>query len=173
MAVKIADVIKQTVHELRPEKVDLSAVTVTGEGDGVEIVLVPHRDLGGVSLVLWTDDRGTQLSWATVRNLSTHDEIDLGLLVSLIPHEGNWPAHLRDAIAEEVGRPIRLRLRRGAIRGGRVDCYVTVGGKERRLAVLRTRSIDGPMAELTTSLASGPDLPFSVPPPLENWRRNA
>jgi hypothetical protein len=173
--VDIVDVVKRVLEEQRPENVDTSAVTVTGEGDKVKIVIVPHRDLGGVSLVLWTDENGTQLSWAGVGDLSTHDDIDLGAFVTRILHEGSWTARLRDALADELRRPIRLRYRQGLFGGQRIDCFVAIDHREKRLAVLRPmsppRAVDPSARETVTSLATRPPLPFAIPPPVENWRR--
>lgn len=163
------------LDELRPENVDTSAIVFTGEGDRVEIIIVPHRDLGGVALVVWTDENSTHLEWADVGDLSTHDDLDLGVFVERIPHEGDWMPQLRDAIAAELRRPIRLKQRRGWFGGRRIDCFVVIDDKEKRLAILKPKSRENafePAApELTTSLATGPALPFAISPPLENWRR--
>jgi hypothetical protein len=171
----IVDAAMEVLRELRPENVDLDAVTVTGEGAAMEIILVPHRDLGGVALIVWTDEGSTQLSWAQVHDLSTHDDLDLGVVVARIPHEGDWFPRLRDALAAEIRRPIRLKWRRGLLGRAHVDCVVTVDGKDKRLAVLdpstRHSSSGSEMTGIVTSLASGPPLPFSIPPPLDNWRR--
>src|SRR5260370_35566950 len=52
------------------------AITVTAEGPAVGIVLLPHQDLGGYSLVLRVDDRHVMLVWAGVTDLKYHDDID-------------------------------------------------------------------------------------------------
>jgi hypothetical protein len=170
------DAVGTVLEQLRPQNLDPSAVTLTGEGDSVEIVILPHRDLGGVALVLWTDRNGTELLWAGIGDLSTHDDIDLGVGVARIPHEGTWIAGLADALAGELKRPIRLKQRRGLFGRRRVDCYVTIDSKMNWLAVLRPRSAPGVagrrLPDISTSLASGPELPFSMAPKLESWRRN-
>jgi hypothetical protein len=174
----VVEIVRRVLNELGPENVDSSAVTATGEGSEVEIVIVPHRDLGGVSLVLWTDNNGTQLVWAGIGDLSNHDDIDLGEVVKRIPHEGDWGLTLRDAINAEFRRPIRLNYRRGFLARPRIDCYVTVGDKEKRLAVLRPniaqrRTNLEPIDAAITSLASGRPAWFSIPPSLDEWRRHA
>jgi hypothetical protein len=173
----VVETVRLVLEELRPANVDNPAVTVTGEGHEVEIVIVPHRDLGGVSLVLWTDKNATQLLWAGIGDLSTHDDIDLGAVVTRIPHEGDWPAKLRDAVTAELHRPIRLNSKRGLFGRPRIDCYVTVAGKDKRLAVLRPQSShrrnDPQRARVAiTSLDGGAPLSFSVPPSREEWRRH-
>ena len=175
----IAGIVRLVLDEVRPENVDSSSVTATGEGSNkVEIVIVPHRDLGGVSLVLWTDKNGTQLIWAGIGDLSNHDDIDLGELVKRIAHEGEWGLILRDAIGEEFRRPIRLNYRRGFLGRPRIDCYITVSDQEKRLAVLRPNRSQRhatlkPGDTAITSLAAGPPAWFSVPPALDDWRLHA
>ena len=155
----------------RSENVDLTGVTMTGEGPGVEIVIVPHRDLGGVSLVAWTDERGLRLVWADVGDLSTHDDLDLGLIVERIPYEGDWQRHFRDAFAAELERPIRLRAR-GGLFGPRVECWIEAAGKSRRIGTIRLPSDEIRSApETTTSLAGGPRPPFSVRPHISHGER--
>ena len=174
MTTNVVDAVRELLEEFRPLNVDLDAVTVTGEGAAVVIILVPHRDLGGVVLVVWVVERSILLSWARVSDLSTHDDLDLGVPVARIPHEGEWLTRLRDAFAVEIRRPIRLKWQRGWLGGKNVECVVEVDGKDKRLAVLRPSSRQltsgAERTEIVTSLASGP-LPFSIPPPLDNWRR--
>jgi hypothetical protein len=174
----VAGIVRLALDELRPENVDSSAVTITGEGSEVGIVIVPHRDLGGVSLVLWTDTNCTQLIWAGIGDLSTHDDIDLGEVVKQIPHEGNWRLTLSDAIAAEFSRPIRITYRRSFLGKPRIDCYITVAERDKRLRVLRPkpsqrRTTSKPLDTAATSLAAGPPTWFSVPPALDKWRLQA
>jgi len=83
--------VRLALDKLRPENVDSSAVIVTGEGSEVDIVIVPHRDLGGVSLVLWTDSNGTQLMWAGIVDLSgSNIEEDFWASLESIATYG-WP----------------------------------------------------------------------------------
>lgn len=176
MASDVIDILGRVLEELRPENLDPSAITVTGEGDQVEIVIVPHRDLGGVALVLWTAQKCTHILWTAISDLSTHDDIDLGIGVGRVPHDGAWIADLADALAGELRRPIRLKQHRGVFGQQRVDCYVVLDNdSESWLRALRPGPAPG-AAERTpwegiTSLAFGPQLPFSIPPRLEDWRR--
>jgi hypothetical protein len=174
----VLEIVRLVFDELQPANVDYSAVTVTGEGSEVEIVIVPHRDLGGASLVLWTDKNGTQVLWAGIGDLSTHDDIDLGTLVERIPHGDAWALSLHDALRTEFRRPIRLKYRRGFLGRARIDCYVTVADKENRLVTLRPdtsqlRTELKPSDEAITNLAAAPCAWFSVAPALEEWRRHA
>ena len=174
----VAGMVRLALDKLRPENVDSSAVIVTGEGSEVDIVIVPHRDLGGVSLVLWTDSNGTQLMWAGIVDLSTHDDIDLGEVVTRIPHQGDWGLKLSDAIAAEFSRPIRVKYRRGFLGKPRIDCYIRVAGHHKRLRVLRPtpsqwRTNSKPLDTAVISLAGGPPVWFSVPLALDKWRLQA
>jgi hypothetical protein len=174
----VLGIVRLAVDQLRPKNVDSSAVTVTGEGSHVGIVIVPHRDLGGVSLVLWTDSNGTQLIWAGIVDLSTHDDIDLGEVVKRIPHEGDWGMKLSHAIATEFNRPIRLKYRSGFLGKPRIDCYITVARHTKRLRVLRPtpaqwRTNMKPLDTAVTSLRAGTPTWFSVPPALDQWRLQA
>jgi hypothetical protein len=133
---KLADLVRAVVDQEQPENIDPAAITLTGEGPEVEIVIVPHRDLDGVSLVVWTDRRGARLLWADVGDLSTHDELDLGVVVESIAYEGDWRARLQDAIAAEFRRPIRLKSRTRWFGGPRVECSIVIGGRDRRIGVV-------------------------------------
>jgi len=62
----LAEVVREVLEQVQPNNVDSSAPIVTGEGPEVEIVIVPHRDLDGVSLVAWTDHAAARLLWAYV-----------------------------------------------------------------------------------------------------------
>jgi hypothetical protein len=161
----LAELVGSVLEERRPGNLDPAGPIVTGEGPKVEIVILPHRDLDGVSLVAWTDDRGARLLWAYVGDLSTHDDLDLGIVVERIPYEGDWRSRVRDALAAELVRPIRLRRRRSFLGGQRVECWIVAAGKERRIAVLRLPKdqLDAE-AEMTSSLSGGPRPRFSLTP---------
>jgi hypothetical protein len=157
------------LEQEQPENVDPAGTTLTGEGPEVEIVIVPHRDLGGISLVAWTDQHGARLMWANVGDLSWHDDLDLGVVVTRIPYEGDWRGRLGEALAAELHRPIRLRTRRGLFGAPRVECWIETGGKNKRIGVLRpSRNRVGAETEMTTWLAGGPRPPFSLPPDISN-----
>jgi hypothetical protein len=169
--VNLAELVGSALAQGRSENVDRTGITVTGEGPEVEIVIVPHRDLGGVSLVAWTDERGVRLVWADVGDLSTHDGLDLGLVVERIPYEGDWQKHFRNAFAAELERPIRLRVR-GGLFGARVECWIEEAGKRRRIGTIRPpRDEIRSAPDTTTYLAGGPRPPFSVRPHISHSGR--
>ena len=83
----LTQLVGRALEQEQPENVDPAGTTLTGEGPEVEIVIVPHRDLGGISLVAWTDQYDARLLWANVGDLSTHDDLDLGVVVARIRYE--------------------------------------------------------------------------------------
>jgi len=93
------------------------AVTVVDEGPRVGIILLPHQDLGGYSLVLSIHEKQVVFVWAGVTDLKYHDDIDLGREVFRIDR-GASPGDdaIAAAIALEFSRPIRVILRQTRIR---------------------------------------------------------
>jgi hypothetical protein len=169
--VRLAELVSSVLGQVRSENVDPAGPTVTNEGPDVEIVIVPHRDLGGISLVAWLDKRSARLLWANVVDLSTHDDLDLGVVVERIALEADWRGRLRGAIAAELDRPIELRTRRGLF-GARIECWIVAAGKEKRIGVLRPRTVRvGPEPDTTTSLAGGPRPRLSFPPQISQAGR--
>lgn len=166
----LADLVRSVIEQARPENIEPADITVTQEGPDVEIVIVPHRDLGGVSLVARTDLRGARLLWAQVHDLSTHDDLDLGVVVESIAYEGDWRARLRETLARELQRPIRLQSRTAWLRGPRVHCSISNDGRVRRIGVLKVPSQEGRASEVTTSMAGGPRPWFSAQPNIKHTR---
>ena len=161
----LAELVGSVLEERRPGNVDPAGPISTNEGPEVEIVIVPHRDLDGVSLVAWTNQRAARLMWAHVGDLSTHDDLDLGVVVERITFEGDWHGRVREALSAELGRPILLRRRRGLLGTQLVDCWIVMAGKNKRIGVLRpAKNQRGAEKEMTTSLSGGPRPPFSLTP---------
>jgi hypothetical protein len=162
----LLELVGTVLTQARPENIDPKGPIVTGEGAAVDIVIIAHRDLGGVSMVVWTDTRDARVLWANVGDLSTHDDLDLGVVVERIAYDGDWRGHLREVIAAELKRPVLLRSRSGLFRGHRVECWITIGGKDRRIGVLRPPQDQrsGGQREMITSLVGGPRPWFSISP---------
>jgi hypothetical protein len=174
----VVSIVQATINRLAPLNVDRDAITVTGEGAAVKLVLVPHRDLGGTALVIWADRRGIELRWAQVGDLSYHDDIDLGVRTGRIDWGGEWEAKLASLLAAELLRPIKLRYKRRLLGKPVVECWLDVGGRPKRIAIVRPRGglpndPYGAQKRLETALGAGHPLPFSAPPPLAEWRKNA
>jgi hypothetical protein len=131
-----------------PAAVDRESILVTGESSwptgvdhlyapppgtsiAVQIVLIPHRQLGGFCLGVWADPRGIEMIWSWVTDLSTHDQLDLGLRVARIHWEPNWHARLQQQLFRELERPIVVVVRRRLLSLG-VYCSVEFENKEHR-----------------------------------------
>ena len=159
----LVELVRAVLEQVGPENIDPGAPVVTGEGPEVEIVVIAHRDLDGVSLVARSDTRGARLLWAQVGDLTYHDDLDLGVVVESISYEGDWRMRLTEAIAAELRRPIRLQSRTGWFGKPRVDCSITTRGKDRRIGVVRLpKEQEKAETATTTSLAGGPRPWFSV-----------
>ncbi len=127
---QVADVVRNVIRRVRPANVDEAAITRTGEGPDVSIILVPHRALGGLTLGLWADAKGVQLFWANVGDLSYHDDIDLGITVRELPWADDWEKQLVAALETELRRPIDLRSRKRLLHATLV-CTVSSDRKEK------------------------------------------
>jgi len=147
----------------RQASVDRDSVVATGEGAETQIVLVPHRQLGGFCLVVWEIAQGAEMWWARVADLSTHDQLDLGIRVRSTDIAG-----LHDNLLEELERPITLMARRRWLGRG-LYCAITVAGKVHTTHITQApAAFTGPEE---TSLASSKPVSVSVAVPIENWRR--
>ena len=96
-----------------------------------EVMLLPHRDLGGYSLVLWFDAQQLSLMWAGVTDLERHDDLDLGRLASRL-HGANRGSDeaVKAALAAELSRPIHVTLHKTRIRRRwQLSCAVELSGR--------------------------------------------
>lgn len=121
----------QVLDVEQPTNVDRSSVTVTGEGPEVGIILVPHQDLAGFSLVLLFDPGHMDLLWAGVTDLKYHDDIDLGRRATRLdgPNWGGDEA-VKAALSAELRRTIHTTLRRTRIlRRWQLSCAIELSGK--------------------------------------------
>jgi hypothetical protein len=172
------DLVREVIDAEEPQNIDPGSVTVTGEGPEVGIILLPHQDLGGYSLVLWFDARHLLLVWAGVTDLERHDDLDLGRLairldgVSRVDDEA-----VKTALAAELRRPIHVSLNRTRIRRRwQLSCAVELS---RRLSETFVRDVAPPSisrgkARLDagiTSLAGPGRTEMRWPVPLTAWHR--
>ena len=120
----------RVLDEAHPQNVDRGSVTVTEEGESVGIVLIPHRDLGGLALVVWVTPKEAQLSWACVSDLDRHDDLDLGKRILTIEcTDPEWKDALRSQIITELQRSIRVSARRSWWGRWALWCAVEVNGR--------------------------------------------
>jgi hypothetical protein len=162
----------------QPRNIDPASVTVTGEGPEVGIILLPHQDLGGYSLVLWFDARHLSLLWAGVTDLERHDDLDLGRLVLRL--EGaSWGSDeaLKAALTAELRRPIHVTLRRTRIRRRwQLSCAIESSGRWSDTYVCdvpppSTASVETVVDAGITSLMGPARTVMRWPVPLAAWHR--
>jgi hypothetical protein len=172
-------VVGSLLDEVQPQNVDRAAITFTEEGDAVGIVLIPHRDLAGLSLVVWVDVNYIDVSWAAVSDLHHHDEIDLGKSVFRVARSHpEWETMLRSQITSEFRRDIKVTRRRGFLRSWALWCTIELEDRPTDLYVtgisaVRTADKSKIVALGDTSL-QGPEAPTaSYPVPLGAWLKYA
>src|SRR5258706_3366860 len=158
------ELVREVFDAQPPANVDRAAVTLTGEGELVGIVLIPHRDLGGYSLILWVDSQHMALGWGAVIDLSRHEDIDMAKWVF---QTDSVPA-LTSALSAELERPVRVQLRRTRVLGRwQVRCE---NAMVRYVAQPSERSGERSIEVGTTSLMGAGSLARRWPVPLTEWR---
>ena len=172
------DVVRQVLDTEQPQNIDSASVTVTGEGPEVGIILLPHQDLGGYSLVLWFDARQLSLLWAGVTDLERHDDLDLGRhAIRLDGASRGSNEAVKAAIAAELRRPIRATLHRTRIRRRwQLSCAVDLSGRwsDTYVCDVASPSIAGGEATVDVGITSlmGPGrTEMRWPVPLSAWHR--
>jgi hypothetical protein len=167
----IANLSKEVFEALEsnwPASVDRDSVTATGERTRVQIVLIPHRQLGGFCLAVWAVSEGIEFIWAAVTDLSTHDDLDLGIRVASFDADPAWREHLRRQLMAEINRPITVTVRRRLFYRN-LYCTIVHDAHPRRVFVMRAPS--GHKGNETTSLAARDPLSIDLPVPVANWRK--
>ena len=172
------DLVRQVMDTEEPQNIDPPSVTVTGEGPEVGIILLPHRDLGGYSLVLWFDAQQLSFMWAGVTDLERHDDLDLGRLASRL-HGANRDSdeEVKAALAAELRRPIHVTLHKTRIlRRWQLSCAVELSGRwsDSFVCDVAPPSIAGGAANLDAGITSlmGPGrTEMRWPVPLTAWHR--
>lgn len=131
------------LDDLRPPQVDPALCAVVAAAS--LIVLVPHRSLGGLTLVATVTSRFIAISWASISDFEAHDDLDLAREVYLFtPDEDDEALRHRAVIGvrDQLCRPVILRMR--ATRLGvplSASCYLGgAGGQLRRIATLPPRA---------------------------------
>lgn len=135
--------LRASLQELRPDQIDPDETAVTAEGEGCLICLLPHRSLGGLSIVvtlveqkLWFRRAPTKLfvSWAQIGDLTYHDDLDLAVGTTVVALAEPLESSLEEALAavrEELGRPVVVR-----VWGGAGECFLRLDGRLQRVASL-------------------------------------
>jgi hypothetical protein len=167
----VADLSKEVFEALEsdwPASVDRDSVVTTGEGARVQIVLIPHRQLGGFCLAVWAVSQGIEFIWAAVLDLSTHDDLDLGIRVASFDADPAWRENLRRQLVAEINRPITVTV---SSRLFYRNLYCTIIDEARPRRVFVGRAPAGYKGNETTSLVARDPLSINSPVPVANWRR--
>ena len=172
------ELVRQVLDAERPANIDPASVTVTGEGPEVGIILLPHKDLGGYSLVVWFDTRQLSLLWAGVTDLERHDDLDLGRLAIRLDgaNRGSDEA-VKAALTAELRRPIRATLHRTRVRRRwQLSCAVELSGRwsDAYVCDVATPGIAADKASVDAGITSlkGPGrTEMRWPVPLTAWHR--
>jgi hypothetical protein len=151
-----------------PASVDRDSVIATGERPDVQIVLIPHRQLGGFCLAVWAVSEGIEFIWSAVTDLSTHDDLDLGIRVASFDADHAWRENLRRQLMAEINRPITVTVRRRLFYQN-LYCAIVHDAHSRQVFVSRAPA-DHEGNE-TTSLAARDPLSTDSPVPVVNWRK--
>ncbi len=175
---RAVDLVRQILDVERPLNVNPASVTVTGESTEVGIILMPHQDLGGYSLVLWIDDRRAALGWAGIADLARHEDIDLARWVSEVDASASdADSAIRAALAAELDRPIRVTIRKTRIRRRRqLWCAIESSNRWLESYAFDVQERDVvqrlPEREVEMTTLRGPSRPsIQRQPPVTEWRR--
>jgi hypothetical protein len=98
--------------ELAAPQIEEEETALTAEASHCLIVLIPHRALGGVSIVVWLFDDRAEVTWAQVAALdSCHDSLDLGPSVAQFRLNRANPdfSPVLDCIRKQIDAPLILR----------------------------------------------------------------
>jgi hypothetical protein len=112
--------LRATLDRVQPAQVDPAETTLTAEGPFSLIAILPHRALGGVSIVAWRYAVSLRVLWAAIDTLGYHDDLDLGLEVATFSedtHGEPWQAAALECVERELHRPLQLQVVRSGARG--------------------------------------------------------
>lgn len=127
--------LRRVLKEVQPPQVAPAETALTSEGPGLLIALIPHRSLGGLTIVVTLRDapivrpgeRGVLIGWAQVGDLAYHDELDDAVSVAEIalsdPPDASFE-EASEALRRELSRPLVLRI----WSSGPAECYLWDGG---------------------------------------------
>ena len=98
--------------ELAAPQIDEDETALTAEGSSCLILLIPHRALGGISIVVWLFEDRAEVTWAEVAGLDCcHDALDLGISVAgfrLDPANYDFRPVL-ECIRKQVNAPLTVQ----------------------------------------------------------------
>lgn len=110
---RFVGVLSQALEILRPAQVHPEETALTAEASDCLICLIPHKCLGGISVVVNLTVNGTDVSWAQVGGLGrSHDSLDMGVIVATFQPEDvrRSSADVVERVLQELNRPLILHL---------------------------------------------------------------
>ena len=188
---ELVEALVKLLDELKPQRIDPGDTLVTDKGENILILVMPHLDLAGLSLVLEyyreLDKRAkvikssVGLIWAQIHTLISHDDIDKGHLVGLwdvvSPPAGHWVGPLR-GMRKELSRRVEIRaiIEQKTSKLRRIKYYLEgIGKPVGTHDLIRTRSWS-PLVRTRIDVSScsfmDPEPPtYSFPPDVTRWQR--
>jgi hypothetical protein len=157
-------------------QVDENETAITAEGTDCLIVLIPHRNLGGVSLVVWLFPERAEVTWAQVAGLGCcHDSLDLGVPVAsfgLSPERPDFGPVI-DSIREQCNAPLTVKVytpnRATVSVCDRKGVLCKVGELGPPLGWLERIRPGSPARESVIRLADSAPPPVSEPSRVDEW----
>jgi len=177
---QFVEALSQVLEDERVTQVTPDETALTAEGQDCLICLIPHRWLGGLSLVVWLnkDDSGS-ICWAEVGGLACcHDSLDLGRYVAEYQANALTDSFtpLIDGVRKELNRPLVMDVAEdgaGAtvlLRGerGRLQRLTSLGNRGSALSRLWQKSPSASV-ESEICLTDSVDPPFREPSNALDW----
>lgn len=170
--------LKSALVNLRPGQLDAPSSLITSEGDDVLILVMPHRALGGLSLVAWLDGKALQILWGQVAFVDcSHDDLDRAQLAATFPRSRDqaWIARGVECIRHELNRRIEVVASYGndTKMPILVETFACLHNKKRtqigrvyRTGEALNAMTHGRVEQLETSLSDATSLPFRFAPRL-------
>jgi hypothetical protein len=154
----------------KPLNVHADEAVVTGEHERACIVVIPHHQLGGVSVLVWSDAAGVQLSWSYITTLMRHDDIDRAVGVGTLLTSNDVDS-VASALVVEMSRPITVQVKSTRLMRPTLECSIELDGQRKIIGRVRSGQFPEFEGVLTTSLAADP-LPFEIAVPLNEWHQS-
>lgn len=102
------------LDRVRPGQVDPGETALTSEGPETLIAIIPHRGMAGLSIVVRLDLDVIAVSWAQIRSLAYHADLDQDVHVGSFAEDADpFVTRCQKAVAcvrQQLDRPIDMRL---------------------------------------------------------------
>jgi hypothetical protein len=162
--------------QLAAPQIDEDETALTAEASTCLIVLIPHRALGGISIVVLLFEDRAEVTWAQVGGLDCcHDALDLGISVARFRLDRANPdfGPVLECIQTQVNAPLTLRCfgtdRATVLVRDHADKLQKVGdvGNRARWSDLLRRA--APTHEVVIRLTDQEPPPVTSPSGVDEW----